>query len=70
MTDDSYPGWEVEDGDFGGREVRHLHGEISATAYLYSNPDEVWAECTMCGQKLTLEREQPASSPRRSHRGF
>jgi len=70
MTDDSYPGWEVEDGDFGGRVVRHIHGEISATAYLYSNPDEVWAECTMCGQKLTLEREQPASPARHSHRVF
>ena len=70
MIDDPYPGWEVEDGDFGGRVVRHIHSEVSATAYLYSNLDEVWAECTMCGQKLTLDREQPASPARHSHRVF
>ena len=68
--DDVPPGWEVEYGDFGGRLVRHLHGDVSATAYLYSNPDEVWAECTMCGQKLMLEHEQPPSTSRRSHRSF
>ena len=61
--------WEVEQGDFGGRVVRHLHGDLSATAYLYSNPDEVWAECTLCGQKVILERE-PTSPARHSHRGF
>ena len=70
MSDDAHPGWEIEQGDFGGRLVRHLHGDVSATAYLYSNPDEVWAECTMCGQKLTLEHEQPAPAARHPHRGF
>ena len=69
--EDVPPGWEVEQqADFGGRLVRHVHGDVAATAYLYSNPDEVWAECTMCGQKLTLEREQPASPDRHSHRVF
>ena len=47
-------GWEVEPTDFGGQLVRHRHGDVSAVCYVYSNPDRVWAECTMCGAELEL----------------
>ena len=46
--------WVVEGDDHGGRVVRHRHWDVEAVAYLYSNPDEVWAECTMCGATLAL----------------
>jgi hypothetical protein len=48
-------GWDVEAADFGGKIVRHSHGDVTAVAYVYSSPDRVWAECTMCGADLQLE---------------
>lgn len=51
---DRPPGWDVEADDFGGRVVRHRHGDLTAVAYVYSNPDRVWAECTMCMDELEL----------------
>ena len=47
------PDWEVEADDF-GEQPKHRHGDVSATAFLFSNPDEVWAECSMCGARLNL----------------
>ena len=38
-----------------GQAPQHRHGAVSATAFLYSNPDEVWAECSMCGTLLHLD---------------
>lgn len=46
--------WEVDEDDFGGRIVRHRHHDVSAVAYVYSNPDRAWAECSMCGAELRL----------------
>lgn len=46
--------WEVDEDDFGGRIVRHRHADITATAYVFSNPDQVWAECSLCGAELGL----------------
>ena len=57
------PGWEVEDGDFGGRLVRHLHGDVSATAYLYSNPDEVWASASGNGDPVSFCGLDPTRPP-------
>jgi hypothetical protein len=48
------PDWEVELDDFGGRMVRHRHGDVTAVAYVYSNPERAWAECTMCQAELGL----------------
>jgi hypothetical protein len=47
-------GWDLEPDDFGGLVVRHQHGDLTAVAYLYSNPDRAWAECTMCGAEVDL----------------
>jgi len=46
--------WEIDEGAFGGHVVRHRHGDVTAVAYLYSNPDRAWAECTMCQAELEL----------------
>jgi hypothetical protein len=54
VIDGSDPGWEIGRDEFGGQLVRHRHGGVPATEYLYSNPDEAWAECTMCGAKRSL----------------
>jgi hypothetical protein len=59
LIEDAVGDWEVEPTDFGGELVRHQHGEVSAICYVYSNPDRVWAECTMC--LADLELEVPAS---------
>ena len=48
-----HPDWEVADQL--GQAPKHRHGDVSATAFLYSNPDEVWAECSMCGARLVLD---------------
>jgi len=48
-------GWDVEAADFGGKVVRHRHGDVTAVAYVYMRPDRVWAECTLCGADLQLE---------------
>jgi hypothetical protein len=48
------PDWQVELDDFGGRMVRHRHPDLTAIAYVYGNPDRVWAECSMCGSELDL----------------
>ena len=55
MIAEDATGWDVEPADFGGKIVRHRHGDATAVAYVYSNPDRVWAECTMCGADLQLE---------------
>ena len=47
------PDWEVEEDGF-GEVPKHRHGDVTATAFLFSNPDEVWAECSMCGARLDL----------------
>lgn len=47
------PDWEVAE-EF-GQVPKHRHGDVSATAFLFSNPDEVWAECSMCGARLDLD---------------
>jgi hypothetical protein len=54
---DADPDWEVEDHDF-GEVPKHRHGDVTATAFLFSNPDEVWAECSMCGARLNLGSPQ------------
>ena len=41
---DADPDWEVEEDGF-GEVPKHRHGDVTATAFLFSNPDEVWAEC-------------------------
>ena len=51
--------WEVEPADFGGQLVRHRHGQVTAVCYGYSNPDGAWAECTMCGADLVLQKPRP-----------
>ena len=50
---DADPDWEVEEDGF-GEVPKHRHGDVTATAFLFSNPDEVWAECSMCGARLDL----------------
>ena len=50
-----HPDWHVEVTNYGVQVVTHRHGDVEATAFLYSNPDEVWAECTMCGARLDLD---------------
>jgi hypothetical protein len=54
---DADPDWEVVGDDF-GEVPKHRHGEVTATAFLFSNPDEVWAECSMCGARLNLGSTQ------------
>jgi hypothetical protein len=51
---DRGPDWNVATDNYGVQKVTHRHGDVEATAYLYSNPDEVWGECTMCPARLTL----------------
>ena len=46
IVEDAPAGWDVEPADFGGQVVRHRHGDVTAVAYVYSDPDRVWAECT------------------------
>ncbi len=61
-----HPDWELADQL--GQAPQHRHGDVSATAFLYSNPDEVWAECSMCGARLVLD--DPTLSDRlRERRG-
>ena len=55
IVEDAPAGWDVEAADFGGQVVRHRHGDVTAVAYIYSDPQRVWAECTMCGADLQLE---------------
>ena len=47
--------WEVEED--GSGPVRHRHGDVMAIAYLYSNPERTWAECTMCQAELDLDKQ-------------
>ena len=61
MIVDPPSGWDVEPDDFGGLVVRHWHGDVTAAAYIYSNPDRAWAECTMCGAELAV-RKPPVTS--------
>jgi hypothetical protein len=51
---DRPPDWNVAINNDGVQKVTHRHGDVEATAYLYSNPDEMWAECTMCPARITL----------------
>ena len=51
---DAHPDWNVAINNYGVQVVTHRHGDVQATAYLYSNPDKVWAECTMCLARITL----------------
>ena len=65
-----HPDWEVAEGF--GEVPKHRHGDVSATAFLYSNPDEVWAECSMCGARLDLDDQETLrrlSDPLRERRG-
>jgi hypothetical protein len=48
--------WDVEGNDFGGHIVRHRHWDGEAMAFVYPDRDGEWAECSMCGATLTLER--------------
>jgi hypothetical protein len=51
---DGQPDWNVAVDDDGRQVVTHRHEIAEATAYLFSNPDHEWAECTMCGARQTL----------------
>jgi hypothetical protein len=48
--------WETEPTDFGGQLVRHRHKDVTAVCYVYSNPNGAWAECTICGADLVLQK--------------
>ena len=57
IADDAPAGWEVLAADFGGQIVQHRHGDVTAVAYIYSNREKTWAECTACGAALVLETD-------------